>query len=40
LLVEVAGVTPRQALDDVRKARQGAVETPEQETWVLELERR
>jgi ADP-ribosyl-[dinitrogen reductase] hydrolase len=40
LLVEVAGVTPRQALDDVRKARQGAVETPEQEAWVLELERR
>jgi protein-tyrosine phosphatase len=40
LLVEVAGVTPRQALDDVREARHGAVETPEQEAWVLELKRR
>jgi protein-tyrosine phosphatase len=38
LLVEVAGVTPRQALDDVRKARQGAVETPEQVAWVLGLQ--
>jgi protein-tyrosine phosphatase len=38
LLVEVAGVTPRQALDGVREARHGAVETPEQEAWVLELE--
>jgi ADP-ribosyl-[dinitrogen reductase] hydrolase len=36
-LVEVAGATPRQALDDVRAARHGAVETPEQETWVLGL---
>ena len=38
LLVEVASVTPRQALDDVRKARQGAVETPEQVAWVLGLQ--
>jgi protein-tyrosine phosphatase len=39
LLVEVAGVTPRQALDSVREARHGAVETPEQEAWVFELKR-
>jgi protein-tyrosine phosphatase len=38
LLVEVASVTPRQALDDVRMARQGAVETPEQVAWVLGLQ--
>ena len=37
LLVEFAGATPRQALDRVREARHGAVETPEQEAWVLEL---
>jgi protein-tyrosine phosphatase len=37
LLVEVAGVTPQRALDDVREARHGAVETPEQEAWVLGL---
>jgi hypothetical protein len=37
LLVEFAGATPKQALDDVREARHGAVETPEQEAWVLEL---
>jgi protein-tyrosine phosphatase len=37
LLVEVAGATPQQALDAVREARPGAVETPEQETWVLGL---
>jgi protein-tyrosine phosphatase len=37
LLVEVAGTTPQQALDAVREARPGAVETPEQETWVLGL---
>jgi ADP-ribosyl-[dinitrogen reductase] hydrolase len=35
LLVECAGATPQQALDAVREARPGAVETPEQETWVL-----
>ena len=38
LLIEVAGVTPRQALDGVREARHGAVETPEQEAWALDLE--
>jgi ADP-ribosyl-[dinitrogen reductase] hydrolase len=37
LLVEVAGATPQQALDDVREVRPGAVETPAQEAWVLEL---
>jgi len=37
LLVEFAGATPQQALDDVRAARHGAVETPEQEAWVLGL---
>ncbi len=38
LLVEFAGATPRQALDDVRAVRHGAVETPAQEAWVLELD--
>jgi protein-tyrosine phosphatase len=38
LLVEVAGATPQQALDDVRDVRPGAVETPAQEAWVLELQ--
>jgi ADP-ribosyl-[dinitrogen reductase] hydrolase len=38
LLVEVAGATPQQALDDVREVRHGAVETPAQEAWVLELQ--
>jgi len=37
LLVEVAGATPQQALDAVREVRPGAVETPAQEAWVLEL---
>jgi protein-tyrosine phosphatase len=37
LLVECAGATSQQALDAVRQARPGAVETPEQETWVLGL---
>jgi hypothetical protein len=37
LLVEVAGATPQQALDDVRNARPGAVETSAQEAWVLRL---
>jgi ADP-ribosyl-[dinitrogen reductase] hydrolase len=36
-LVEFAGATPQQALDAVRKARPGAVETAEQVSWVLGL---
>ena len=38
LLVEVAGATPQQALNDVREVRPGAVETPAQQAWVLELQ--
>jgi protein-tyrosine phosphatase len=37
LLVEFAGATGQRALDIVREARPGSVETPEQEAWVLEL---
>lgn len=34
ILIE-RGVAPREAIDQVRRARAGSIETPEQEAWLL-----